>query len=328
MLACIACDFSSPQYLGLSANEKMSRLWTKINENTKPLGFYSAFTTAGIFLESMSKSFDWVGDEMLDGRKKLIHTVGTVGKVQYISTDDHPYTGVFRGCDNVLLRPSVAKETDPSKSSAAGAQDNFAPGMGIKWLRDGKPSANLQAMFGVNGQASWNFFKNDFSNHIPAASGAALYALALKFSSATKYIQTMGLRDLALYDCKGNLAAKAKYPFELIFRPHSQLKGKYGDTYTKDYLSQLKEVPTGFDIYDVYAIDDPSKPTVQKKIGSLRTTSQMTTSYWGDESMFFKHNYMDDDLKENPAWEKFTPKFSILSGSTTGESDGCPFHLR
>ena len=42
-----------------------------------------------------------------------------------------------------------------------------APGMGLKFLRDGMDSANLLAMFAVEGQESWNFFKNDFSNHIP-----------------------------------------------------------------------------------------------------------------------------------------------------------------
>ena len=39
--------------------------------------------------------------------------------------------------------------------------------MGLKFLRDGVDSANLVAMYSVDGQESWNFFKNDFSNHIP-----------------------------------------------------------------------------------------------------------------------------------------------------------------
>ena len=57
-------------------------------------------------------------------------------------------------------RLSLALEPDTEKL-------NTAPGMGLKFLRDGVDSANLVAMYSVDGQESWNFFKNDFSNHIP-----------------------------------------------------------------------------------------------------------------------------------------------------------------
>lgn len=44
---------------------------------------------------------------------------------------------------------------------------HITPGIGLKFLRDGIDSANLVAMYSVAGQDSWNFFANDFSNHIP-----------------------------------------------------------------------------------------------------------------------------------------------------------------
>jgi len=40
---------------------------------------------------------------------------------------------------------------------------------------------------------------------------------------------------------------------------------------------------------------------------------------------------MDEDLKEKPEWEKYTPKFSVWGGSSSGvekKSGGCPFHLK
>lgn len=86
-----------------------------------------------------------------------------------------------------------------SKKTASAAYDNFTPGFGLKLLRDGIPSANLVAMYGVNGQPSWNFFANSFSNHIAPAEGTALGVIAKKFSSATPYIQTVGLLDFAAY---------------------------------------------------------------------------------------------------------------------------------
>lgn len=61
--------------------------------------------------------------------------------------------------------------------------------MGLKFLRDGIDSANLVAMYSVNGQPNdWNFFSNDFTNHIGSAKTVALKALAKKFSTATDYI--------------------------------------------------------------------------------------------------------------------------------------------
>lgn len=43
-------------------------------------------------------------------------------------------------------------------------------------------------MFGVNGIDTWNFFGRDKTNHIPGASGAALTAIAEKFSTATDHV--------------------------------------------------------------------------------------------------------------------------------------------
>ena len=60
----------------------------------------------------------------------------------------------------LFSRLSLALEPDTEEL-------NTAPGMGLKFLRDGMDSANLVAMYSVDGQDSWNFFKNDFSNHIP-----------------------------------------------------------------------------------------------------------------------------------------------------------------
>jgi len=37
--------------------------------------------------------------------------------------------------------------------------------------------------------------------------------------------------------------------------------------------------------------------------------SPLTTSNWGDEHMFFRHQRMDDDLKIKPEWTQYTPKY-------------------
>ena len=65
-------------------------------------------------------------------------------------------------------------------------------------------SANLVAMYSVNGQDSWNFFLNDFTTHI-APAGLDLIPLALKFSEATDYVQYVGLSDMAAFGEDGIL---------------------------------------------------------------------------------------------------------------------------
>ncbi len=60
------------------------------------------------------------------------------------------YTGIFEGASYGLLRLSSALRPDTTKKeNAKGA--NFGPGMALKFLRDGVHSANLVAMYSVEG---------------------------------------------------------------------------------------------------------------------------------------------------------------------------------
>lgn len=77
-------------------------------------------------------------------RSKYIHSVGTTGKVKFVSNGKHPYDGIFEGSDYGIARFSSAVEP------VEGGQP-LAPGMGLKFLRDGRDSANLVAMFSVDG---------------------------------------------------------------------------------------------------------------------------------------------------------------------------------
>lgn len=128
----------------------------------------------------MKPTLEQKGDAMPPGklwgtRTKYIHSVGVVGKVSFKSTGDHPYSGVFKGADQGLVRFSSA--VAPSASQA------LAPGLGLKFLRDGTDSASMVAMYSVDGQpGNWNFFANDFTNHVADGTSAATKALSAKFA--------------------------------------------------------------------------------------------------------------------------------------------------
>ena len=141
----------------------------------------------------MKPTFDTKGDELpkqgLWGtRPKYIHSVGATGKCHLNVSPDSPFSGMFEEANYGIVRLSSAIE--PTKSSP------LAPGMGLKFLRDWNDSANLVAMWGVDGQpGDWNFFSNEFKNWIKAGTGGPQKALSYKFSSATDMIQTVGLSN-------------------------------------------------------------------------------------------------------------------------------------
>jgi hypothetical protein len=166
----------------------------------------------------------------LKTRTKYIHSVGVVGKVKFVSSGAHPFTGVWEGAQHGLVRLSSAAE--PSSSQP------LAPGLGLKFLRDGVDSADLVAMYSVAGTpGDWNFFEKDFSNHIGPATGAALKAVAVKFSSETSWIQSVGLSDMGKYNEAGEEVATPIFPFKLRFHPAPAVKSLIPNTQPDDYMA-------------------------------------------------------------------------------------------
>lgn len=179
--------FSSADYVTKMADDKMDLLWSKITKDTTSGTFPTTLELSEIFLESMMPSFQSPGDGMIyrdfvrGYRKKLIHSVGVVGKVKFNAVDNK-YDGLFKGADNGIIRFSSAVKPDETSQP-------LAPGMGLKFLRDQKDSANLVAMYSTDGQPDdWNFFSKNWSNWIPTPSGGATKALAAKFATATDMI--------------------------------------------------------------------------------------------------------------------------------------------
>ncbi len=179
-------DFNSIEYLNSSRQTKSDKIWNKVTESTKSGGWH----LAGALIVDQAPVFDTVGDELAcywNGcRNKTIHAQGVVSKIEWVSSGNHPYTGMFKGADTGYIRMSIAKPEDTKTP-------NLAPGMGVKLLRDGVDSANFVAMYGVDGQDSLNWFANDFTNHIPNPHSISLKPLEARFATQTKWIQTVGL---------------------------------------------------------------------------------------------------------------------------------------
>jgi hypothetical protein len=251
--------FWSAEYLAKTAQQKQAELWAEITSDTSSGKFPSALELPGVFVESMEPTFTGKGDAMPSGalygsRTKYIHSVGTVGKVKFVPVAGQPYSGIFKGANYGLVRFSSA--------AAPSSSQPLAPGLGLKFLRDGTDSANLVSMWGVDGQpGDWNFFSNHFFTHIgaPSPSNVALAALSKKFSTATDFIQEVGLSDFAGFDQSGHQESPNNFPFSLTFVPNSDVSGLFptdlGDKNYMKYVDQLKSVPANSRLYDIYAID-------------------------------------------------------------------------
>ncbi|KAL4497159.1 hypothetical protein ABPG72_019479 [Tetrahymena utriculariae] len=317
----LASDFTSQQYQSQKRSSKLNQIWNEVIKNTSSAQFPSPL---GLLVESMSPTLEHVADQLPEGRKKMVHSVGSVTKAEFIP-EKNQYTGFFQGADSLIIRFSLAKEPDYTHPGSAYAHDNFVPAIALKFLIDGKPSANIFAMHGVNGVYSYNFFDLDFNNHIPPPEGLQVTVVADKFSQGTKIVQFLGLRTFSEYTQDGKPVSNPNFPYMLTFKPYKQIKDLFTSDYTQDYKEILKKIPSGTLLFEVFETLSPTQ-TCKQKIGDIRTTSEITTSYFGDTELFFQHQDFTHDLEVHPEWEPYTPFWNIIGSKSAKQKEAkCPF---
>lgn len=319
-------SFSSEVYNAQDAATKKADLWNQVISDTSSGKFPSSLELPGLFVESMDPTFHANGDVMpsemfgLKTRTKYIHSVGVVGKVKFVSSGKHPFTGMWEGSQHGLIRLSSAAE--PSDSQP------LAPGIALKLLRDGVEAADLVAMYGVNGTpGDWNFFEKDFSNHIGAADGTALKAVAAKFATETDWIQSVGLSNFGICDESGKFNSAPVFPFKMRFHPNDAVRHLIPNTKPDDYMaytSQLEQVPANSAVYDVYGQDAPWElGGAEHFMGTIVLDGSFTKSKWGDEHLFFRHQLSSDDMDLKPEWKDHYVKYNGVLG--TEAMSKCPY---
>jgi hypothetical protein len=289
------CEFEAyTPYEQRTAAEKQALILQKANDGKE--GSYPS--PLGIFQESVSLSFDAVADVFPMPRTKYIHSVGVVGGIKFVSSGDHEYTGLFEGADHGLVRFSSAKKPDSS---------GFTPGAGVKFFRDGKESANFVAMPSLDGQACSmsNFFAKDFKNHISATSAFALKLVAAKFWQASYCPLMVGVSDLA--------GEGGKFPYMLTLRPAKGVDVEIPCGNYSQGLANFAKLAVGTALFDVLATPAPNEPPTA--IGQIVLTHALAPSQFGDEQLFFKHQYMEDDFALKEEWlEALRPELKDKCG--------------
>lgn len=240
-------------------------------------------------LLTLHQTFDHVSDELPFGRRKFIHPFGSVAKVVYRSTGNHPFTGLLADTEVCgLARLSVA-----GPPSAIG----FTPGMALKLFVDGQASKNIQVMHSLQGQGDdVNFFSNMFSNNLPpirvsifSPTSLALKALEGLFAAVKADPRYLPVDEFTTTDAKGAAVAAAKAPVVIWFVPTSPMKDLFaGDGGRSDFRNVLASIEEDAVLYKVYGTPAWGEQAIL--MGTLSTASSFVPSLYGDETLFFRHN--------------------------------------
>lgn len=247
-----------------------------------------------IYIESMSPTVEHVSDTFPSGRSKLIHSVGAIAQCKFEYNGNGNYTGLFRQADFGLCRYSSALEPDTSDTSDP-EDSNFIPALAYKFLRDGVPSGNFMSMHLLSAQDSWNPFAYPLSNHLSRKNlDIKTSLLGHKFDSVSDWAFFLGLSDFAKYRQDGTAEPRPNFPYQLIFQPSSQVSNLFPDTYDQYFTDQLSTLPAGTTLYSILAKESPGAHPVV--IGSIVLQTPFTTSDYGDNTLFLKHQIFEQDL--------------------------------
>ena len=123
----------------------------------------------------------------------------------------------------------------------------------------------------------------------------------------------MSLKYLISYGEDGVKVESPIFPFSLNFVPSSV--PSFPDEFVQTMPEQLMTVSSGTELYKVYAMDAPTElGGTETHIADMILTSKLTTSLWGDQHLFFRHQNMQDDVDIKPEWDQYMDKWTGLSG--------------
>ena len=68
-----------------------------------------------------------------------------------------------------------------------------------------------------------------------------------------------------------------------------------------DFYKQFDDIAVGTAIYELRGHQDPDD-VEGVSLGNVVTTDKCVTSLYGDSKLFFKHQYLNEDIALRPEW--------------------------
>ena len=282
----------------MSATCKLTAIWNKVKENKTPERFYIGSEFNTFFDSNINVIYDTVSDTMPEKYKRKLFPRGVTSKVEFIAAEDTPYTGCFKGWEYGALRIAEFVQTTPENPKTA-------PGLEVKCLRDGMSSGNILAAFAFDGQPSFNYFKNRLTTLLDEPRNECNRAtIARKIAEATDYIGVNSVMEMSLYDEYGKEEEYPNWPLFIDFEPYDV----YGwtDAYQNDFTAQLALIPERTVLFKVWGYDSTDYE-YEVFMGWLVTDSELTTSLWADQKLFFQHHRFEEDIYARPEWAEAVP---------------------
>lgn len=221
------------------------------------------------------------------------------------TVEDLGYTGIYEtGSEQVILRFS---ETTFLNAHSPG----LLPSMALKFLINGSLSQNLVAMPSFKSSDSWNFFKESMNTRVPPLSPeddkCEFDTIIHHFvgTSTTPYATAVG--HIGDINTDGTAVADpVMIPWELGFKAPESIVNMIPDAKSDtEWYDQVKSVASNGDtILNVWAKTDPYDDDSWKHIADLVLLSDMVTSLFGDQRLFFQHKRFgyDKDYWPNMGW--------------------------
>ena len=227
---------------------------------------------------------------------QAINGVGGICQFKLDINANSPFTGLFQpGQISGLIRLGAAKEY---------VNDDFLPGIGIKFLRTGVSSGNFVGLNSLNAQTgSWDMFQSEMYNHVsPIVEGIAETVLAQRFCQTNHCITKVGLSNVCKYDQDGNEVADPIFPFKVTLTPKDQGFSKDQPGSIAELQKQFANIAPGSKLYTLTAMQSPDD-VEGIYLGDLVSDGQCVTgSNFGDNKLFFKHQWINEDINLRPEW--------------------------
>lgn len=132
----------------------------------------------------------------------------------------------------------------------------------------------------------------------------------LIFKDASDFQGGLGNSEFARFEQDGTEILDPVFPFQLRFEPMHDMNMP-ADTYDETIFEFFAKIRPNQRLYRVMALAEP-EDIKDRHIANIILTSDLRTSKWGDENMYFRHTRLDDDIRRGkPDWGNHV--FAILT---------------
>lgn len=239
----------------------------------------------------LGRAFTNSTDELDSGRVKLLHPTGSVAGIELIRPErtgaescPSDYTGMFAE-ERLVGLTRLSWAADPRAV-------DYIPGVALKFFVDGEESINLHTISSLSGTEDRNFFGQAVTNVLEEPESRPMRIVLWLFRRVADDPLRLRLEHMARRSSDGTeVAADAVVaPYQIDLRPTPEVAAMYQRELERDsgldFREALTAIPSGTALYEVYVSD---RDDCSQHLGTLRTTTEIVPSWWGDRRLHFPH---------------------------------------